>query len=194
MATLRGSDEARRKARLRYGGNGTEKAVAKALDWLSQTQLPDGSWAPDMYQGEARFKIGTTGLALLSFLAEGSTHIGGEHRDVVRKGIDWLLQQQQRAGDLAGLIGDSEGPYMYNHGVAALAIVEDYLMTNDTALAPAVDMAVSFIVQAQNAAGGWDYTFRGGKNDTSVTGWQVMCLKVAQALGHRGLSGTLRKA
>ncbi|MBI4713001.1 MAG: zf-HC2 domain-containing protein [Planctomycetes bacterium] len=85
--------------------------------------------------------------------------------------------------------------YMYNHGLATLCLLEDYIMSRDPALERPVNQAVSFIISAQNANGGWGYT-KGSPTagDSSVTAWQIPSLKLAQTLGIGGAAESLEKA
>ena len=54
---------------------------------------------------------------------------------MVRKGIDWLINEQDIAtGDLRGKRPAGNG--MYSHGIGALAMVEAYGVTKDTRSAP----------------------------------------------------------
>ena len=59
-----------------------------------------------------------TGLALLSFLGAGYTHLEGKHASTVRKGLDFLVRSQTPEGDLRG---PSLSVGMYCHGIASLA-------------------------------------------------------------------------
>jgi hypothetical protein len=68
---------------------------------------------------------------------------------------------------------------MYGHGLASIALCEAYGMTKDTGLAEPAQLAVNFIVYAQDeVGGGWRYTPKQA-GDTSVLGWQLMALKSA---------------
>ena len=72
---------------------------------------------------------------------------------------------------------------MYSHGLAAIALCEDYGMSNDKAVGVAAQKAINFIQAAQNSkTGGWRY-HPGEEGDTSVVGWQLMALKSAQMAG-----------
>lgn len=88
----------------RGGDRETERAVAAALNWLARHQHADGRWDSVEFdeecgacggQGAVDVNIATTGLALLSFLAADNTHVDpGQYREVVRKGLDFLLSRQ----------------------------------------------------------------------------------------------------
>ncbi len=182
-----------------YGGNeSSEAAVTEALKWLSRHQMPNGAWT---FQhnlvcngacgdpGEPnRVKAvnAATSLALLPFMGAGQTHIQGDFREVVFRGLRFLIQNG-KPGNKGGLpvLDFTEGPgNMYSHGLAAITLCEAYAMTEDPELAGPAQGALNFITYAQCRDGGWRYRPQqpdGG--DTSVTGWQVMALKSGY-MGH----------
>jgi len=153
-------------ARARSGGEGTVRAIERALVWLAEQQ-DSGAWG-----GEHR--VGLTGLALLAFLGNGD----GKRLEVGR-GIQFLLEQQKSNG----MIGNDTGPYMYGHAIAAIALLEALVLTREESLAAPVAAAVAFSVAAQNESGGWGYRFRDRESDTSVGGWHILLLRLAFARG-----------
>lgn len=176
-------------ARERGGSAASEAAVDAGLAWLAAHQGADGSWRCDLSNcrcagacrdpGTVSSTTAATGLALLPFLGAGHTHLEGDYRDVVGRGLYYLLSRIRptpRGGDLA------EGT-MYGQGVATLALAEALGMTRDDMLArPAAD-AVKFIVTAQDTyGGGWRY-LPGQSGDTTVTAWQLAALKSAALVG-----------
>ncbi|KAA1262551.1 hypothetical protein LF1_51170 [Rubripirellula obstinata] len=194
----RSADSKKRLLRA-YGGNSSsEAAVTNALKWLSRHQLPNGGWT---YQhnlvcngacgdpGEpkqAKRVNSATAMALLPFMGAGQTHVKGDYRSVVYRGLKFLIQNG-KAGNLNGLpVLDFTGgnSNMYDQGLATIALCEAYAMTEDPELLYPAQAAVNFVAAAQCSDGGWYYQPRqrdGG--DTSVTGWQVMALKSAH-MGH----------
>ena len=69
---------------------------------------------------------------------------------------------------------------MYSHGLATIALCEDYGMTHDKSVGTAAQQAIKFIEAAQDAkTGGWrDHP---GKDcDMSVFAWQMTALKSAE--------------
>jgi len=186
------------KARLLKSAGGSdqsEAAVSAGLVWLAQQQKPDGSWE---LPGDPR-KIAATGIALLPFLVAGYSHKGTpadkvEHLDRLRskypsqigKGLKYLLAKQTRAGDF-----DEDN--LYDHAIATMALCDAYGMTTDSRLKSHAQLAVDFIVKAQHAAGGWRYS-PNQAGDTSVTGWQIEALKIAQLAGLKVPKETLTKA
>ncbi len=180
-----GRDPSVRSHLLKEGGgtNETEAAVARGLRWLARHQNSDGSWSLHAFhlapgavgdedgQGEQADVAGTA-LALLPFLGAGQTHRQGEYKSLVLKGLNWLVSQQGKDGDLRGNgIGD-----MYAHGQATIVLCEAYAMTRDPQLREPAQQALDFIVQAQHPTGGWRYDPRQA-GDTSVLGWQLMALR-----------------
>jgi len=198
-----------------YGGSeASEKAVADGLEWLARHQAPDGFWSsvclgtgsqsrceqPDRCTGEGdTYEMALTGLALLAFQAGGHYYFNdAKYSDVVRRGLDWMIEHQRTNGALIGSKPDRviEGKktghknHMYEHGIAAFALADavavaaaSYQPENE-AYVNATRKAVEFIEANQHLDGGWRYTNALSRpGDTSVTGWQVLALKSAKEAG-----------
>ena len=212
--------EGKRKALKRGGGSqGSENAVALALQWLSKHQEKDGSWSPDQFMkhdppddqctgpGTSTYRIGISGLALLCFLGAGHSSTKGEHDDVVARGVGYLLSRQNGEG------GFGASPNMYEQAIATLVLVEvtalerhrgssrgiDAILGKAASLRPgqntfdAADRGVSFIVKAQQQGGGWDYSARvTDRNDMSISGWQMLTLVGAESIGIK-IPGDVKK-
>ncbi len=169
----------------RGGSDETEEAVRRALSWLARYQSADGHWGGDEFDetcrcgGASEYDVDAalTGLSLLCFLGAGHTHLqSGPYQVTVQRALYWLLEQQKPNGDLRF------GETMYSHGIATIALCEALGMTQDERLRPAAERAVAFLVAARSRRGGWRYE-PGQAGDTSVTGWQVMALRSAEAAG-----------
>ena len=184
------------------GDNRTEKAVLAALRWLARHQNLDGSWKVTGYHeecnqvakyasgprcvdtpGDASHDTGVTGLSLLAFLGAGFSYQSSERYDginfgdVVKKGLQWLISQQDPDGLVGGRVGER---WMYNHLIATLALTEAYGRTGGGVLIQnAAEKALAYTVQAKNPGAAWRYTYRPGDNDSSITGWGAMVLKSA---------------
>ena len=188
-----GKDQLLRK----YGGNAaTEKSVQLALEWLAKHQLPDGGWSLDHTVGPGDFRRdpengnpgarpearnGATALALLPFLGNGQTHVHGKYKDVVKRGLEFLMDRAQREG--RGISYLEPSGTMYSHGLVAIVFGEAYAMSRDYRLAPYAQGTIWFIEDAQDpVGGGWRY-FPGDAGDTSVVGWQLMGLKSGKLSG-----------
>ena len=97
------------------------------------------------------------------------------------KGLDYLLGQQKRDGDLRGR---SEVVGMYCHAMATLALCEAYALTGEDQLRGPAERAVAFLVQARSRDGmAWRYAPGAPTGDTSILGWVVMGLKSAKEVG-----------
>jgi hypothetical protein len=172
------------------GSEGSERAVARALNWIARHQLPNGSWsfdhrgAPDC-QGRCgnpgtinRAPNGATAMALLPFLGAGNTHEKGKYKKTVRAGMNYLAGQAQLSPQGASFF--DSGGRMYSHGLAAIAICEAQAMTKDRKLDGLAQKSLNYIAYAQDPhGGGWRYRPR-EPGDTSVYGWQMMALKSGQ--------------
>ena len=174
---------------LKYGGSAeSEAAVERALMWIANHQADDGGWtfAHDQVCRSqcgnpghfASSRNGATAMALLPFLGAGQTHREGQHKDVVNRGIDYLLaHQQQTTGSRPTGSWYEPGGTMYSHCLASIAICEAYAMTADSRLQDPAQLSLNFLVQTQDrSGGGWRYEPKQA-GDTSVVGWAVMALK-----------------
>jgi hypothetical protein len=178
------------------GGNAkTEAAVVAALNWLVSAQSNDGRWNANQF-GAGREQMvlgqdrggagrnadaGISALAVLAFLGAGHSHLNGQYRDTVHRGLDFLLRSQAADGNL---FGDATlYAQMYCHSMATFALAEAAAMTGDRRLEPAVRNAVNYSLAAQNmTSGGWRYR-PGDTGDTSQLGWQIMSLASAKRAG-----------
>ncbi len=163
------------RARLAGASAASELAVERALDWLARHQDRDGRWnaaiaryddgtpvqgdrdftahcPPDeVCSGECAYweaDTALTGLALLTYLGAGYTHLEGRYAETVGKGLDFLIGQQKPDGDLRGasvVVG------MYCHAMATLALCEGYALTGDARLRESATRAVAFLVRSRAA-------------------------------------------
>ncbi|MCC6408243.1 MAG: terpene cyclase/mutase family protein [Planctomycetes bacterium] len=176
----------------RGGGRTTEGATLAALEWLKNHQSPEGRWDCDGFGGQCKKgacsgpgysnnDIGVTGLALLCFLGAGETHQSGNYKDVVKRGLKYLMSVQDEDGCFGQRVGHH---FIYNHACAALAMTEAFGMTQAKAFKDPAQKSINFILKAQNPYAAWRYAFPpDGDNDVSVTGWMLMALKSAKASG-----------
>lgn len=174
----------------RGGTPQSQNAVALGLAWLVAHQHRDGGWRFDLEletgpchgqcrdSGTVGTTTGATGLALLAMLGDGQTHLSGEYRDVVERGIYYLKAHTITTPHGADL---QEGT-MYAQGIATLALCEAYGLTQDESLRARAQRAVDFICYAQHSKGGWRY-YPQQPGDTTVFGWQMMALKSAMMAG-----------
>lgn len=171
------------------GDEDTEAAVQAGLNWLADNQAGDGRWdakrhglRKDEREGQVMGTIdtGITALAVLAFLANGETHLEGDHRETVQKGLEFLLTMQAEDGNLAGHAGLPAKTYC--HGMASLALAECYAMTGDTRLKRGLERAIAYTIRSQHSGGGWRYT-PASQGDMSQFGWQIMALKSAELGG-----------
>jgi hypothetical protein len=183
--------------------------VERALDWLARHQdREDGRWDGGIARyddgtpakGDDDFTVhcppgetcfgacayweadtALTGLALLTYLGAGQTHLQGEYAETVGRGFNFLIAQQQPNGDLRGR---SRVVGMYCHAMATLALCEGSALTGDPRLRDAATRAVAFLVAARARDGlAWRYAPGAPVGDTSILGWVVMGLKSAKEVG-----------
>ena len=185
----RGSAAARKAMAQAAGGSaGSEAAVALALKWIASRQAADGGWnfnhnismnprpCPDPGTATAA-RNGATGLALLPFLGSGQTHKEGAYKAQVHAGLKFMINNMKvNAGARTGSFHEKEGS-MYSHGIASIVMCEAYAMTHDKDLLAPAQLAINYIVYAQDpVGGGWRYNPKQA-GDTSAVGWQLMALK-----------------
>ena len=180
--------------------------MAEGLNWLARHQGRDGHWGHDCLAAQpagccekdhvcsgpgTACAMAHTGLSLLAFQAGGHYYFNAaKYSENVKKGLEWVVSHQQPGGALVDSLNRTGGfnnHYMYEHGMAAFALLEACAVAQASGTHPdpryfqAGERAVRFIEQQQHADGGWRYTpevFQ--ESDTSVSGWQVLALKTAR--------------
>ena len=176
------------------GGSGTAQALKDGLEWLKNHQDVDGKWDSDEFMkhdpdndkcdgpGDPKHDVGLTGYALLAFLGDGNTLTNGPYKGVVTNGIKWLRDQQDME---TGLLGENIGhSFLYDHGIATLAVCEAYYFSKSPLIKRTAQNAINYITRARNPYGAWRYDVPPvGDNDTSVTGWMIFALKSAEEAG-----------
>ncbi len=184
-------------------GPGSEAAVRAGLAWLVAHQGPDGAWSgarfsaqcgelgssPCSGPGSSAHDVGLTGLALLALLGDGHSTNTGRHMESVKRGVVWLLGEQDHSGRIGP---DSSHAFVYDHAIATLAVCEAYFFSRTPLLKRAAENAVGYIQRIRNPYGAWRYDAPGlGDNDTSVTGWMIFALASAKEAGLRVDSAAL---
>lgn len=167
----------------------TEAVIRGAIRFLATKQLPNGAWG--MTDFEKRHPVAMTAYTLMAFLAAGHLPGEGEEGKVARAGLQYLLDSAKPDGTF----GDrSLGQYMYNHGVATIALAELYGQTQAADIKPKLDRAIKLIVSSQNPEGGWRYRPIAQDADVSVTVLQVVGLRAAKNSGIEVPQATIEQA
>ena len=229
MASGGGFAESRTDAnRGKRGGPGdptdeSEKTVEAGLRWIAIHQDSDGGWNFDLgncgkrgecsnpgKQPKHSSRTAATAIAVLPFLGAGYTHLDGQYRLVVKRGLQFLLDSRNSVETSVGqnLTQDAmQG--MYAQGIATLALCEAYGMTRGKAktksdqefeikLREAAQNAIRYIEYAQvqqgQFVGGWRYRAGESPGDLSVSGWQMLALKSGLLSGLQVKSTTLTRA
>lgn len=173
----------------RFGGTSeSEKSVALALKWIAEHQALNGGWTfahSEICHGQCdgsgelgQATNAATAMAILPFLGAGQTHMEGQYKQTVHRGLSFLINRMKvTAGQLPEGSWHEPGGTMYSHGLASIAICEAYAMTRDPDLLQPAQLSLNYLIASQDPhGGGWRYEPR-QPGDTSVVGWCVMALK-----------------
>jgi hypothetical protein len=162
-------------------------AVERGIAWLIERQRPDGSWDAEALGGRTDYGIALNGLAALAIARRGE---GTAARRALRASAAHLAAGQGGDGGLA----PRSDALMYNHGIAALALLEASERLGEPSFDRAVERAVAFIVDRQAPHGGWGYRAGpGGEENTSITAWQLQVLLGALTTGRAETGPALRR-
>lgn len=176
----------KRAAMKRHGGGGTGNAVNMALRWLAEHQEPDGSWHADKYEGEDTEHFNATSLALLPFLGAGHSENIGQYKKTVRGGVRMLnklvMEKVANNANADPLFGRN-----YGSAIGLMALSEASLFGSSAMTKKHADLIANMFIDMykRNSNGGWSYT--GGGEDFSVSGWVALGLKSAKAAGLKAL-------
>jgi hypothetical protein len=196
----------------RGGTPESERAVEFGLEWLVRHQADEGFWsnscvAPEGSNPHARcdaraacpgagkaVEMAHTGLALLALQGSGNYDANGNpYSENVARAIRWIIGHQGEDGALIGSLNAGKRlfpDYMYEHGIATLALTEACAVAVASGRQPgeghakAVEAAVRFIEHQQHDDGGWRYTAdKSLPSDTSISSWQMFALWSAREAG-----------
>jgi hypothetical protein len=156
----------------------------RGLQYLISAQNQDGS-----LRG-SNSGPGTTGMALMVFLASGEDPNYGLYRDNVRRALRYIIKSQNAE---TGFLQSS----MYHHGFGMLGLAEAYGTVDDRDLWPpgqekegrsigkALELAVRAAITSQkkNSVGAWRYSPDSTDADTSVSGAVLVGLLAARNAG-----------
>lgn len=184
------TDRGRKNGIRQYGGNAaSENSVELGLRWLLRHQDSDGKWdaagftrhckEPDCKgAGTRKYTPALTALAMMCFLGAGYTPENGQHSTILQNTRRYLVATQNEEG----FFGGSD---MYNHALVLLSLVELYGQTKNLTLGNTIRRGVLATEQAQQPQGGWTYEAKPTvvRNDSSITGWQILSLYAAKRLG-----------
>jgi hypothetical protein len=96
-----------------------EAGQAAADSWLVRHQAEDGRWKGDEAVGD----VGVTALVLTAFAGDGQLPHLGPHKDSMRRGLQWLVAQQDAGSGVFGAsLADEKG--LLEHAWATLLVSE----------------------------------------------------------------------
>lgn len=169
------------------------KAVERGLAWLAEHQVLEGrdtgAWVAKIgyklnegyrHTADDRGHVGVTSLACMAFLAGGNLPGRGPYGEVVERGLGFVLNSVDDDGFVT-----HAGSRMYSHAFATLFLAEVYGQTHRQDIRGKLQLCVDFIVNSQNAEGGWRYEPYAISSDMSIVVCQVMALRAARNIGIR---------
>ncbi|MEU9112507.1 squalene--hopene cyclase [Streptomyces sp. NPDC048483] len=169
-----------------------DAAVRRAVRWNLGMQSKNGAWAAFDADNTSRFPnrlpfcdfgevIDPPSADVTAHVVEMLADVGRTHDPRTRRGIDWLLAEQEPSGAWFGRWGTN---YVYGTGSVLPALAAAGIPASH----PAVRRAVSWLARVQNDDGGWgedqrsyrDTAWAGrGASTASQTGWALMALLAA---------------
>ncbi|MEM1297351.1 MAG: hypothetical protein AAGH89_18445, partial [Verrucomicrobiota bacterium] len=187
-----------RMARLKESGATTkcESAVRKALRYLKENQNEDGSFGRE-------YQASMTALVILALLGHCETPDSVEFGETVTKATLFLMERAKDSDHPTGAIMSEGGKPAYENAICSYALAEMYTMTKASGAAKRIPRlesnmkkGIRVVIEGQQKGGGWDYSYRQGDPDGSVSGWQFQALKAASNTGEKitGLDKAMEKA
>lgn len=176
-----------------------DAARERAITWLLGMQSRDGGWgafdADNTSRLCSRLQFSDFGAVTDPPTADVTAHVvealaaeGLAAHPAVRRGVDWLLANQEPAGSWFGRWGAN---HVYGTGAAVPALVAAGVAPT----APPVRRAVDWLGRVQNADGGWGEDLRSyrdsawigrGTSTASQTAWALLALLAAGEPGGPG--------
>ena len=188
-----------------YGFEDMNESIEKGLVYLNSTQNQTGGWVEGNY-GTTTDIVGNCLRAFINF-----NNTDPRWQDAIEGALRFLRYTWHDPMDYpAGRDRDFYGGLIYNnrfspnekntsimrsHGIATTAMIEYYLKTGDPSLLPYINESIKLIVRAQNSPnkpstlggprseGGWGHTPNSTASNTSLCGWNLYPLILAESNG-----------
>jgi squalene-hopene/tetraprenyl-beta-curcumene cyclase len=171
---------------------GIDAAMERGIAWTVGMQSKDGGWGAFDADNVSRLigklpfcdfgaVIDPPTADVTAHVVEMLAHVGKAETPACRRGVMWLLANQERDGSWFGRWGAN---YVYGTG----AVVPALVAVGVPADSPAVRRAVRWLEQHQNADGGWGEDLRSyvdtawhgrGESTASQTAWALLALLAA---------------
>ena len=171
---------------------GIDAAVRRGMAWTIGMQSRDGGWgafdADNVSKLINQLPFCDFGAVtdpptadVTAHVVEALAHVGGIDSEAGRRGVQWLLDNQEADGSWFGRWGVN---YVYGTGAVVPALVAAGISTD----APSIRRAVRWLEQHQNDDGGWgedlrsyvDRSWHGrGESTASQTAWALLALLAA---------------
>ncbi|MFG2773967.1 squalene--hopene cyclase [Streptomyces sp. NPDC048350] len=169
-----------------------ESAIARGARWTLGMQSKNGAWAAFDADNTSPFPnrlpfcdfgevIDPPSADVTAHVVEMLAHEGKAHHPRTRRGIEWLLAEQEPNGAWFGRWGVN---YVYGTGSVVPALTAAGLPRSH----PAIRRAVAWLESVQNEDGGWGEDLRSykeqawighGASTASQTGWALLALLAA---------------
>jgi squalene-hopene/tetraprenyl-beta-curcumene cyclase len=173
-------------------GPGVEAAVRRAVDWLTGMQCTDGGWAAFDADNTRELAyelpfcdfgavIDPPSADVTAHVVEMLAHEGLADSEAVRRGVAWMLREQEADGSWYGRWGAN---HVYGTGAVVPALVAAGTSPDD----PVVVRAAEWLRSVQNDDGGWGEDLRSyedrswvgrGESTPSQTAWALLALHAA---------------
>lgn len=170
-----------------------EVAVQRAMRWTAGMQSKNGAWGAFDADNTSPFPnrlpfcdfgevIDPPSADVTAHVVEALAVLGKQHDPRTRRGIEWLLAEQEESGAWFGRWGVN---YVYGTGSVLPALVAAGLPASH----PAIRRAVGWLESVQNPDGGWGEDLRSyrdpawigrGASTASQTAWALMALLAAE--------------
>ncbi|MGW1885046.1 squalene--hopene cyclase [Streptomyces sp. NPDC001970] len=169
-----------------------EAAIARAGNWTLGMQSKNGAWGAFDADNTSRFPnrlpfcdfgevIDPPSADVTAHVVEMLAHEGRSHQPRTRRGVEWLLAEQEPNGAWFGRWGVN---YVYGTGSVVPALTAAGLPTAH----PAIRRAARWLEAVQNDDGGWGEDLRSyrdasaighGASTASQTAWALLALLAA---------------
>ncbi|MEU8581064.1 squalene--hopene cyclase [Streptomyces abikoensis] len=169
-----------------------EKAIRRAANWAVGMRSRNGAWGAFDADNTSPFPnrlpfcdfgevIDPPSADVTAHVVEMLAVLGKRHDPRARRGVEWLLGEQEECGAWFGRWGVN---YVYGTGSVVPALVASGIPVSH----PAIRRAVGWLREVQNPDGGWGEDLRSyrdpewigrGASTASQTAWALMALLAA---------------